>query len=108
MTYFGTALALEYAYVIVQISKAGPFFFYPATLAFIIVCLFFYPTETGFYAIGVLGSEIAEKILWTAVATVVYGLNSFLSIWLSPNVREYWFEIKAEEEAVQAAKDAKR
>jgi hypothetical protein len=105
-TYFGTSLSLEFAYSFTELSKAGPFGLYEIALAFLVISMYAYPTETEYSALGILSSADDEKLLWTLVGVFIYVLNSFLSFWFSPQVKEYWLTIKQIEEEEAAAEEA--
>lgn len=105
-TYFGTSLSLEFAYSFTVVSLTGPYGLYEGSLIWLLVCLWSDASVCGYEPLAVSTmSENAQKGLWTALTIVFFGLNSFLSFYLKPQVKDYWLKIKAVEEAEEAAEE---
>ena len=99
-TYYGTSKSLDFAYTFAFLSLFGPYGFYELAILLVSLTMFVWPDESGYEQTGIMsGSASTEKIIWLSVAFVDFGINSFLSIWLTPQVKEYRDIIKAAEEA---------
>ena len=106
-TYYGTSKSLDFAYSFAFLSLFGPYGLYEAALIFVSLCMFVWPTETGYEVTGLMSTDATtEKIIWIVVGVVDFGINSFLSIWFTPQVKAYRDLIKAAEEAEKEAEEA--
>lgn len=124
-TYYGTSLSLDFAYGLAVASLTGPYGLYPLSIIFLVFTIWIYPTDLGYEGTGVFpptkdanGNKLVdwngipiysvnEKIVWTVVAVADYGLNTFFSIWFTPEVKEYRDLIKAVELEEAEAEEAK-
>ena len=101
-TYYGTSKSLDFAYTFAFISLFGPYGLYELGVFLVALCMWGYPTESGYESTGLFSNVNTEKIVWITIAVIDFGINSFMSIWFTPQVKEYRDLIKAQEEIEEA------
>lgn len=99
-------MSIKFAYSLAFLSLFGPYGLYEIGFLFVLLTMVAWPTESGYEATGLIANVTTEKIVWLTVMVVDFGINSFLSIWFTPQVKEYRDGIVALEEEEQAAADA--